>query len=393
MPWHSLKKYSGVGPMKHAPSDDLADRYLLDDLSGAKQTGARLNGILVKIDARNPISEWSLQFLTSNRLESLAALACGELEWEAYVQRAGEEQVERVAQALAMGQKSAAEAAEREQALAAAVSANFAALERDPSLRRRRESKELRRRFGMGYIEPDDYHRVMQVLRQLANKQRINTDDIVWLQTEAHYCWTPELREAWHASEAAALTKAWQESEDAWDAVNASSHWRKAGEPERALDLTKAASERCGPTSKLQAALATTRGGAMRDLRHFGDAQSLALKAHELAPDDYRPCTLLGAVHMELGNFGLAQQWFSTAEDLGASMPSIEREIQTLILRCSIQDQNRIRAELLAWDPERFSGLIRWSRKQAPARNLNTTHVVNSTATSVKAMSSHDHRT
>jgi hypothetical protein len=230
----------------------------------------------------------------------------------------------------------------------------------------------------MGYIEPDEYPRVMQLLRQLADKQRINTEDIIWLQTEAHYCWTPELRAAWHASEANALTNAWQESGDAWNAVNASSHWRKAGEPGRALDLTEAASERCAPTSKLKAALATTRGGAMRDLRRLADAQSLAFEAHELAPDDYRPCTLLGAVHMEMGNFGLAQQWFSTAEDLGAPMHSIEREIQTLISRCSIQDQRRIRSELLAWDPERFSGLIRWSKSRATARDQNMTHVVNS---------------
>ena len=362
--------------MEHAPSEDLAKRYLVDDLPGARQSGARLNGILVKIDVGTPITQWSLQFLSTNRLDALAALVGGELQWEAYLERADNERAERIAQASEKADRDAAEMAEREQALAAEISANFAAMARDPRHRRSRESKELRHRYGLGYVEQDHFPRVMALLRQLANGQRITAEDIVWLQTEADYCWTSELQKDWHRLEAAALTKAWKEGGDAWNAVNASSHWRKAGEPERALELTEAASTRGALTPKLEAALDTTRGGAMRDLGRISDAKLLALQAHKLTPEDYRPCTLLGAVHMELGDFVSAQEWFTRAEDLGASRESVEREIRALFSRCSAQEQQSIRDQLLALDPERFGWLIRGSKKSAPAGNLKATRVV-----------------
>ena len=362
--------------MEHSPSEDLAKRYLVDDLPGGRQSGARLNGILVKIDGGTRITQWSLQFLSTNRLDALAALVRGELKWEAYLQRADNERTERIAQASEKADRDAAELAEREQALAAEISANFAAMARDPRHRRSRESKELRYRYGLGYVEQDHFPRVMALLRQLASGQRITAEDIVWLQTEADYCWTSELQKDWHRLEAAALTKAWKEGGDPWNAVNASSHWRKAGEPERALELTEAASTQGALTPKLEAALATTRGGAMRDLGRFSDAKLLALQAHELTPDDYRPCTLLGAVHMELGDFVSAQEWFTRAEDLGASRESVEREIRALLSRCSAQEQQSIRDQLLAWDPERFGWLIRGSKKSAPAGNLKDKRVV-----------------
>ena len=351
--------------MEHAPSEDLAKRYLVDDLPGARQSGARLNGILARIDEGARITLWSLQFLSTNRLDALAAFVRGEVKWEAYLQRADNERTVRIAQASEKADRDAAEMAEREQALASAISANFAAMARDPRNRRSRESKALRHRYGLGYVEQDHFRRVMALLRQLANGQRINAEDIVWLQTEADYCWTSELQKAWHTLEADALTKAWQEGGDSWNAVNASSHWRKAGEPERALELTEAASTRGTVTPKLEAALATTRGGAMRDLGRIAEAKLLALEAHELTPDDYRPCTLLGAVHIELGDCFSAQEWFARAEDLGASRESIEREMRALLARCSTHEQQRIQGQLLAWDPERFGWLIRWSKKSA----------------------------
>lgn len=362
--------------MEHAPSEDLAKRYLVDDLPGGRQSGARLNGILVKIDEGTRITQWSLQFLSTNRLDALAALVRGEVKWEAYLQRADNERTDRIAQASEKADRDAAEMAEREQALAAEISANFAAMARDPRNRRSRESKELRHRYGLGYVEQDHFPRVMALLRQLANGQQITAEDIVWLQTEADYCWTSELQKEWHRLEAAALTKAWKEGGDAWNAVNASSHWRKAGEPERALELTEAASTRRAVPPKLGAALATTRGGAMRDLRRIADAKLLALEAHKLTPGDYRPCTLLGAVHMELGDCVAAQEWFARAEALGASRETIEREVRALLSRCSTHEQQRIQGQLLAWDPERFGWLIRWSKKSAPVGDLKDTHVV-----------------
>ena len=54
---------------------DLAKRYFLEDLPGATQLGARLNGILLKIDAGEHVTALQRQFLATTGLHALNALA------------------------------------------------------------------------------------------------------------------------------------------------------------------------------------------------------------------------------------------------------------------------------------------------------------------------------
>ena len=372
---------------------DLAERYCLEDLPGATQLGARLNGILLKIDAGEQVTALQRQFLATTGLHALVTLADGKTTLGEFQAAAEQEQAARIEEASAKAVKDAAELAERTEARAAAVKATFAAMANDPVLRRKREAKELRQRFGVGYIESEDYPRVMALLRQVANGQRLKVEDLAWLKTEADYCWTDELQRAWHALEAAALTKAWESSGDHWNAVNASGHWRKAGEPERALRLTEAALVRVGSSSKLRSALATTRGGAMRDLRRLDEAKALAGEAHELTPNDYRPCTLLGAVYIELGDLPAGHEWYEKAESLGAPRHAIDHELRGLLMRSSIQDQQRIREFLLRQDPQRFAWLRRWPGNAPSSANSKSAQSTKSRDRSAFAEAGrHDHR-
>jgi len=372
---------------------DLAERYFLEDLPGATQLGARLNGILLKIDAGEQVTALQRQFLATKGLHALNALAAGTISLGEFQEAAEKERAARIEEASAKTLRDAAELAERTEARAAAVKATFAAMANDPALRRKREAKELRQRFGVGYIESEDYRRVMALLRQVANGQRLNLEDLAWLKTEADYCWTDELQRAWHALEAAALTKSWESSGDPWNAVNASGHWRKAGEPERALRLTDAALERVGSNSKLRSALATTRGGAMRDLRRLDEAKALASEAHDLTSSDYRPCTLLGAVHIELGDLPTGHEWYAKAETLGAPRHAIDHELRGLLMRSSYQEQQRIREFLLRQDPERFAWLRRWSGKGPSATHSKSAPTMNrKDRTAFVEAGRHDHR-
>jgi hypothetical protein len=372
---------------------DLAKRYFLEDLPGAIQLGARLNGILLKIDAGEKLTALQRQFLATTGLHALVALADGRTTLGEFRGAAEQEQTARIEQAKVKAVKDAAELAERAEARAAAVKATFEAMANDPALRRKREAKDLRQRFGVGYIESEDYRRVMALLRQVANGQRLNVEDLAWLKTEADYCWTDELQRAWHTLEAAALTKAWESSGDPWNAVNASGHWRKAGEPERALRLTDAALERVGSNSKLRSALATTRGGAMRDLRRLDEAKALASEAHELTSSDYRPCTLLGAVHIELGDLPTGHEWYAKAETLGAPRHAIDHELRGLLMRSSSQEQQRIREYLLRQDPERFAWLRRWPGNGPTATHSKSAQAVSSKdRTAFTEAGRHDHR-
>ncbi|MBA4767082.1 MAG: hypothetical protein H2049_05515 [Porphyrobacter sp.] len=358
--------------MTHSQRADLAKRYLLEDLPGASQLGARLNGILLKIDSGEQVTALQRQFLVATGLHALCALSDGKITQGEFCPRAEQEQAARIEGASAKAVKDAAEKAACDEAKAAAIKETFAATARDPLLRRKREARELRQRFGIGYVESEDYPRVMALLRQVANRQRLKAEDVAWLKTEADDCWTDALQKAFHALEAEALTKAWETSGDPWDAVNASAHWRKADEPEQALRLTEAARAQIGPNPKLHSALATTRGGAMRDLRRLDDAKALANDAHGLTPSDYRPCTLLGAVHIELGDLQAGREWYAKAESLGASRQAIDNELRGLLMRSSIEEQQRIRESLLGHDPERFSWLRRWpGTGQSPSHPMS----------------------
>ena len=295
--------------MTSAAQTILANRYLIDDVPGAVQTGARLNNILVVIAGGGPLSRLSQDFLATHGYKALHDWASGSIDRGQFEHLAQIEREQRTelgrARTADMAATLAIQTAERN----AAVKAYFAEIARDPKLARQREAKELRTRFGIGCVEPEHYPRVMALLRRISNGERLQVDDIVWLETEADDCWTDELRKEWHVLEAEALAAGWQKTGDPWDAVNGSSHYRKAGKPELALSLTESALTNGGVSPKIRSALETTRAGAYRDLRRLDEAKALGLSAHHLTPNDFRPCTLLGAVHIEQGDLAPGHGW------------------------------------------------------------------------------------
>lgn len=345
----------------------LAEKYLVDDLPGAALVGARLNGILQKIEAGETLTSLAQAFLTSGGLNSLLALATRQIDRPTFEEAAARERSDRIQSAKDEADRVAAEQARKAEAMDAAVKARFATMENDPVLRRKREARELRDRFGIGFIETEYYPRAMRLLKQVASGDRLAPEDVAWLSTEAVDCWTDALQQAWHRLEAEALTKAWEESRDPWDAVNASAHWRKADEPQQALEVTAAALTKAGRNPKPRSTLLTTRGGAMRDAGRLTEARTLGLEAHELTPADFRPCTLLGAVSMGLGDHAAGYEWYAKAEALGAERHAIDQDLRALLIRAEPDARDRIRNYLLEQDPERFAWLRNWNHKIAAA--------------------------
>jgi len=340
----------------------LASRYFLDDLPSASQSGARLNGILKKIDDGIPLSGLSLGFLATSKLDALCLFVAGEICWETFQKQAELERADRIKLAEIRAAEDATALAAQAMQRAAELKEFFAAQARDPKLKRQREVKELKRRFGIGFVDTEHYPRVMSLLRRVSNGDRLSADDIVWLQTEAEDCWTEELQRAWYTIEAVALTREWESSRDPWKAINASSHWRKAAKPNSALGLTDEALAKAGTDAKARSALLTTRGGAFRDLHNLDEAKAQGLAAHELTPKDFRPCTLLGAVHIELGDLMAGREWYLKAEKLGADRHSIDQDLRALLSRTSRSQRQRIIEFLIAQDAERFGRLLKKSR-------------------------------
>ena len=75
---------------------DLAQRYFLEDLPGAAQLGARLNKVLLKIDAGEPVTALQRQFLVTTGLRALDALAEGKVTLEEFQAAAQREQAARI---------------------------------------------------------------------------------------------------------------------------------------------------------------------------------------------------------------------------------------------------------------------------------------------------------
>lgn len=214
---------------------DIALRYFVDDLPGATVRGARLQGVLQTIDDGRTLSTYSMAFLEKQGLLSLGALARGVISLEEFRGAAAAEQGARVAEA-AKNAMVASLALEKQAAeSASAVQAYFAKMESDPVLKKRRDARQLRELFGIGYIDSTAYARVMALLKRMAGGGRLSPYEVIWLSTDTD-CWTPQVKTAYHRLEAVALTEKWQRTADPWAAINACSHWRKAEMPERAID-------------------------------------------------------------------------------------------------------------------------------------------------------------
>lgn len=221
-----------------------------------------------------------------------------------------------------------------------------------------REEKKKRRSlpnsFGLGFIERADYRRVMQILRTVSGGNPIREKDLAWLGTTGREYWSDELRKAHHRILAERLSTEWRRTGDGWAAVNACSHWRKAGAAKEALLMTQEALEKAG-IAKLRSALLTTRGGALRDADHREEAVESGMEAHKLTPEDFRPCTLLGALHMEMGALADGASWYEKAESLGAARHVIDRDLQSIINAADPTERNILLEFLKQHAPDRYS--------------------------------------
>lgn len=339
----------------HPPEpSNLAAKYLVDDMPGARARGTRLHGILMKIEAGGAVSELAQAYLVMNQLHCLHSLVVGRTDFDTFRRDAVVERAHRMDTAEIAAVEAAAEDATRKAELARASAAFFA----DPGYRRRQESKQLRRKFNLNYIDPEHYPRAMRLLQALSRGKRLKQVDVLWLQTEVEEWWTDEVASAWHLIEAEVHTAAWRKTRDPWDAINASSHWRKGNRAEFAISLTGEALAAMGTAEpKVRSALATTRAAALKAVARHTEAIALAEDAHALMPDDYRPCTLLGAIHIELGEYDVGLDWFEEAERLGAIKGAADHDIRALLARMPHAERNRAAGLLIEQDPERFSWL------------------------------------
>lgn len=344
---------------------DLARRYGVEDFPSARTPGTRLSNILELLEKRRPLTPASQVFLAERGLLSLAALANGEIgEEEFLVLARGEREAREDAkpadrEVCVAGAQSESDAADaREAAMWAEVEARRTAREGGPKFIARRQSRELRLKYGVGeFVEEHHFRRLMEVLRKLEAQTRLSAEEVLWLKTEASNYDTREIDVAHHRLEAAWHLEEYHRSRDVWRALSASKHLRKCEASSEAYGLLMSIPVTQLRPLKLKAALLTTLGGAMRDLALHSDAVKCGEEAHSLRPSDYRPCTLMGALNIELGNLELAHKWYQMAEDRGAQPAAIDSELRLLLARMSPEGRNAALARLLQLDAYRYGSL------------------------------------
>lgn len=227
------------------------------------------------------------------------------------------------------------------------------------------ETEKLRQKYDIQqFINETDFPKIIDVLRKVDWGIRLSKDEHIWLLAEGERYYTRELRKGFHKNEARFHASHYNKTKDYWSAINASSHYRKCGESNTADSMLKTIDVSVLKDIKLKSALFTTHGGVKRDLGEKREALKLGERAHLLTPQDFRPCTLLGAVNTEIGHFDLGRSWFEKAIERGYTERSMDDELRNIFMRAERSNKEALRNYLLKKDPVRYS----WAKKEASNR-------------------------
>ncbi len=341
---------------------DLAKKYFVIDFPGAVVPSTRLNNILENLEQGRPLPLEALQYLQQQGLVNLNRLVQGEITYEVFRKLADQEQVAREHARNVERQKEETErlrmievAKAREAIRQADYERERQKRESDPKYIAKIKNQKLRQRYGLDqFIEKEFFARLMGILHRLDAGNRLADDDILWLTTDGEEYYTERLQIAFHEREAEFYLAKYKRTNDLWNAVNASAHYRKGKQSRKAHELLNSVPATRKMAPKLNSAICTTHGGVMRDLSRFDEALELGSQAHALTPKDFRPCTLLGAVNIEMGNYSAGSQWYEKAEERGASQRSIDSDLRGILLRADNDKREKLKAFLLREDPERY---------------------------------------
>jgi len=346
---------------------EVAIKYRVQDLAGASIPGSRLSNILKHLEmGEESISNIAQEFLRSKGLIALLHYANKEFTFAEFVKAAETEKCERrllvqskalIAEAEALREK--AEHKLKEEAMQARL--------RQIQKRKAAKTKQfkLRERYGLSdFIEKSYFPKLMNILRRVDNGVRLSEDETLWLSSEGNEYFTQELRKRYHKIEAEFHAGEFRKFKDSWSAVNASSHYRKCNESKTADSMLNTIDLSIIKDLKLKSAICTTHGGVKRDLKRYDEALGLGEQAHILTPPDFRPCTLLGAVNIEMGHYDLGQSWYGKAVKRGYSEKSVDDELRSIFMCAEKSKQEALRNHLLKMDPVRYS----WTKKKPGKR-------------------------
>ena len=195
-----------------------------------------------------------------------------------------------------------------------------------------------------------------EIMLKLERRERLDPKQIIQLIEEGHLSRHGKIVTAYYGLEAIFYEKEYQRTGNQWNLASASSNWRKAENPKKALKVTENVNWNKVQELDLKSALLVTRGAAFRDLERLSEAENCAKQAMECQPDSYRPYTLLGAICYDKGKYPEGDKWFEMAVKRGATVNDVDDEIKRIVRTTKNEDKRREVSEyLLKKDPIRYS--------------------------------------
>lgn len=148
---------------------------------------------------------------------------------------------------------------------------------------------------------------------------------------------------------------------ESWDSVTAGKYWRKAKQPQRAIDALKGANSN---NERIKSAILTVRGAALKDKKQFQEATQEAKKAIAVSPRSYHPYNLMGAICVQNGAPEEGNAYFEKAKELGASPEEMDEIIKDSIQNADAENQLKAIRYLLAKDPVKY----KWAKFYLPKK-------------------------
>ena len=329
--------------------NSIATKYCVEDLQDSLTPGTALSNVINRLElAPEFIPELTKDYLRKSKLNALLKYACNQIDFDEFTRIGRLEQKKRTLEA---------EKHRKEQAKQAEINA-----------RKRNEQEKVRKllkNFDLypSDVKPGDKKKLTTILGKVNRRIRMTQDELAWLMVSRRGLYpgyyTKSLREKYHRIEAEYYLAKYQKSKNPWDIINCSSHFRKCNCATKANSVLVKIYTSKFKTKKIESAFNTTYGGVKRDIGAYNEAIELGNKAHTLTPDDFRPCTLLGAVNIEMGHYTEGQSWYQMAIERGASEKSVDDDLRSILKRFEKSKRKDLAVFLFKREPERYG----WVKK------------------------------
>ncbi|MDY6937579.1 MAG: hypothetical protein SWY16_07920 [Cyanobacteriota bacterium] len=209
----------------------------------------------------------------------------------------------------------------------------------------------------VGQLASDPFYEIML---KLEREERLDPKQVIQLIEEGRLSRNGKISLAHYKLEARFYEKEYRRTGNRWNLPSASSNWRKANEPEKALKVTEHVNWTKVREADLKSAIWVTRGAAFRDLARLDESETrldesenCAMQAMECQPENHQPYTLMGAICYDRGEYESGDRWFSMAAERGAD--NTDDEIERIVRMTKDKDKRREVAEyLLDKDPDGY---------------------------------------